>query len=65
MLSANNLGFNKGARDGLVAPIFYHTPVVLLILKSIIIVSANQTDHGDERFLYIYHLNSSNLVLEM
>jgi hypothetical protein len=59
------LGYNQGARERLVAPVFYHTHVVLLVVKSIIIVSTNQTDYGDESFWHIYHLSSSNLALKM
>ena len=44
------LGYNQGARERLVAPVFHHTHVVLLVVKSIIIVSTNQTDYGDESF---------------
>jgi hypothetical protein len=44
------VGYNQGARERLVAPVFYHTHVVLLVVKSIIIVSTNQTDYGDESF---------------
>ena len=40
------LGFNQGGRERLVALVLRHAAVVLLI----IIVSSNQTDHGDERF---------------
>jgi hypothetical protein len=58
-------GLIKVAGDGLVALVFHHSPVALLIVKSIIIVSANQAYHGDERFWHIYYLNSSNLVLKM
>jgi hypothetical protein len=43
-------GLIKVAGDGLIAPDFHHSPVALLTVKSIIIVSANQTYHGDERF---------------
>ena len=32
-------GLIKVAGDGLVAPVFHHSPVALLIVKSIIIVS--------------------------
>ena len=44
------VGYNQGARERLVAPAFHHTHVVLLVVKSIIIVSTNQTDYGDESF---------------
>ena len=43
-----SMGYNQGARERLVAPVFHHTIVVLLVVKSIIIVSTNQTIYGEE-----------------
>ena len=44
------LGINQGGRERLVALVLNHTLVVLLVVKSIIIVSTNQTDYSDESF---------------
>ena len=44
------MGFNQGTRERLVALFLHHTLLVLLVVKSIIIVSTNQTDYSDESF---------------
>ena len=42
--------FNRGGRERLVALVLHHTLVVLLVVKSIIIVSTKQTDYSDDSF---------------